>query len=48
MRSRAVGLYLGAQNKRKGLIPALVLAAATLPAVVSVLQLGAHAVNTEK
>ena len=48
MRSRAVGLHLGTQDKRENLIPALALTAATLPGVVSVLPLGAHAVNAEE
>ena len=46
MRSRAVRLHLGAQDKRKSLIPVLALTAAMLPAVVSVLPLGANAITT--
>ena len=47
MRSRAVRLHLGAQDKKKSLIPVLALTAATLSAVVSVLPLGANAINIE-
>ena len=48
MRSGAVRLHLGAQDKKKSLIPVLALTAATLSAVVSALPLGANAINNEE